>query len=252
MGGAGVPSVTAILSSWRRPHLLADQLRTIRAQSAPPDQIWVWADACPENQGFDYTGLGIDRVFHSSSNNGVYGRFAAGLLARTALVLIIDDDAFPGRRYIENASGVVVDHGGIAVAAGVVFTTPRYRPCLRFGWPSGTPRVVEVDSGCQSWLLRREWISFLWREPPFNWSNGEDMQLSYSAKKYGNVRTYTPAQPDPELSGSTRPELGWDDVAVSARADHYDVRTAQLVHQLALGWTTVRGVQLGETCGSES
>lgn len=236
--------LTVVLSSWRRPHLLVEQVAAMRRQSSPPWEIWVWADSCAENAGFDYQPLDVDRVFRNSSNLGVYGRFAIALLARTVYVAVFDDDTLPGCRYLENCLETIREHRGIIAAAGVQFTRAGYRPAVRYGWALRTATVSEVDVGCNAWLLEREWLSYLWREPVFDWFNGEDMRLSYLAQKYGGIRTYTPPQGTPDLSGSVRGSLGRDEVALSGREDHYRRRSEQLVEQLANGWRTVRSVRL--------
>jgi hypothetical protein len=212
--------------------------------AAAATEIWVWADRCPENAGVDYESLGVERVFCNSANLGVYSRFAIGLLARTRYVAVFDDDTIPARRYLEGCLRTLEEHRGIVAAAGVQFTRASYRPAVRYGWARQTAEVSEVDIGCNSWTLERDWLNYLWREPAFDWFNGEDMRLSYLAQKYGGIRTFTPPQDSPEFSGSMRGELGRDEVAVSAREDHYHRRSEQLVAQLAHGWRTVRGVRL--------
>jgi Glycosyl transferase family 2 len=237
-------SVTAILTSWKRPWYLPMQIASLRAQTTPPAEIWVWADTCDENRHFAHASLPVDRVFRNAGNSGVYGRFAAGLLARTRYVVIFDDDTIPGRRYLENCLDTMRASNGIIAECGVVFTSATYRGCERYGWDRRTTEVRRVDVGCHSWFLERQWIAYLWLEPPFDWGNGEDMRLSYLSQKYGGIVTYTPAQPTDDLCGSLFPHLGIDTVALSAGEEHYRLRTAQLVEQLGRGWQTVRGVRL--------
>jgi Streptomycin adenylyltransferase len=239
--------VTVILNSWRRPHCLLKQIEYIRAQSVPPAEIWIWADTCAENLDYKYNSLSVDRVFRNSTNLGVYGRFAIGLLARTRYVAVFDDDMLPGRCYLENCLATISCYRGIVAAAGVQFTSASYRPAERYGWAKRTQTITEVDIGCNAWFLERDWLHFLWIEPPFNWNNGEDMRLSYLAQKYGGIPTLTPRQNDDDLCGSLVKELGKDRVALSANAEHYQLRSQQLIEQLRHGWKTVRGVQLANS-----
>jgi hypothetical protein len=194
--------VTIILSGWKRPHNLPLQVSVLRGQSVQPTEIWVWADACEENLLYPYDALPVDRIFRNSSNLGVYGRFAVALLARTQYVAIFDDDTVPGRRYLETCLAAMRERPGIYSAAGVQFLSASYRPCRRYGWAQKTPQTTEVDVGCQSWFLKRQWLCYLWLEPPFDWGNGEDMRLSYLCQKYGGVSTYVPGQPSDDTSGS--------------------------------------------------
>jgi hypothetical protein len=206
----------------------------------------VWADTCDENHSWLYEDLAVDRIFRNSSNTGVYGRFAVALLARTTHVALFDDDTVPGRRYLQTCLEAMRDQPGIYSAAGVQFLTTTYRPCQRYGWAQRTDCITEVDVGCQSWLLQRQWLGHLWRESPFDWRNGEDMRLSYLCQKYGGVRTYVPAQTSDETSGSRYGnELGSGPEALSAGPGHYRLRTLQLQEQLRNGWLTVREVRPG-------
>ncbi|HET7503415.1 MAG TPA: glycosyltransferase family A protein [Kofleriaceae bacterium] len=236
--------ITVILSSWKRPHNLVDQVAAMRAQTLPPREIWLWADTCDANRDADHDALGLDRIFRNSSNLGVYGRFAVGLLARTRYVAVFDDDTIPGRRYLERCAETIEQHHGIVAAAGVQFLQASYRPAQRYGWAVRTPVVTEVDVGCNAWFLERAWLAYLWLEPPFHWNNGEDMRLSYLAQKHGGIRTFVPAQADEDCVASLRPELGRDAVAISAGDEHYRVRTEQLIEQLRHGWRTVRSITL--------
>jgi hypothetical protein len=232
-----------VLSSWRRPQHLAGQIAVMRRQSVPPKEIWVWADTSQDNSAFNHDGVGADRVFRNSGNSGVYGRFAVALLARTPFVAIFDDDTMPGSLYLESCLDTLHARNGIVAAAGVQFTSASYRPCVRYGWAKRTPKVTEVDVGCNAWFLRREWLVHLWRESPFHWENGEDMQLSYCAQRYGGIRTFVPAQDDPECRGSLSDDLGRDGCGLCDAEEHYAQRSRQLLEQLKKGWRTVRCVR---------
>jgi hypothetical protein len=237
--------VTAILSYWKRPHNLRAQVSALRGQSAPPAEIWLWADTCDENRSYSYDDVEVDRAFRNSSNLGVYGRFAVALLARSQYVAIFDDDTIPGRRYLEACLAAIREQPGIYSAAGVQFLSAEsYRPCLRYGWAQRTSTTTRVDVGCHSWLLQRDWLGYLWREPPFDWSNGEDMRLSYLCQKYGGLPTYVAAQDCDETSGSLLgTELGSGPEALSLTTEHYRLRTLQLIDQLKNGWQTIREIE---------
>jgi hypothetical protein len=237
------PAITVILSCWKRPQNLAEQIGTLRRQSVSPTEVWLWSDKSDQNRDFDCGALDIDRLFINSTNLGVYGRFAVALLARTKYLAIFDDDVIPGFRYLENCLETIKSHPGIIAAAGLRFLSANYRPCERYGWAKRTPVVTEVDVGCNAWFLQRDWLPYLWLEPPFDWNNGEDMRLSYLAQKYGGIRTFTPAQPDDDRCGALR-SLGKDDVALSSKPGHYELRSRQLQDQLRSGWKTVRSVSL--------
>ena len=79
-------------------------------------------------------------------------------------------------------------------------------------------------------------------EPPFTWENGEDIQFSYCAQKYGNIKTYCPPHPknDKEFFSSTKGyELGTDSKATSTARNHkifYPQRNACVKNAIKNGW----------------
>ena len=95
-------SITAILTCYRRPEYLLEQIEALRAQTIPPKEIWVWVNHHEENMDFDFNSCKADRVFQSGYNWKFHGRFAAAQLCRTKYVAMFDDDTIPGRRWLEN------------------------------------------------------------------------------------------------------------------------------------------------------
>jgi hypothetical protein len=97
-----------------------------------------------------------------------------------------------------------------------------------------------------AWFFKRDWLQYLWREKPFMWDNGEDIQFSYLAQKYGNIDTYVPPHPknDPTKSSSLKGyEYGVDSKATSTPENHkifYPQRDACVRNAIANGWKTVR------------
>jgi hypothetical protein len=57
-------------------------------------------------------------------------------------------------------------------------------------WASGERPMFEVDYGCNSWLVRKQWLWALVHEPVPGFSTGEDIQLSYAVKKYYAISTW--------------------------------------------------------------
>ena len=68
--------ITVILNAYRRPYNLKMQVDALRNQTMPPKQIWLWVNDHPDNHGFDFKSLGVDRIFHNDYNWKFYGRFA--------------------------------------------------------------------------------------------------------------------------------------------------------------------------------
>ena len=103
---------------------------------------------------------------------------------------------------------------------------------------------MKVDLVGHAWFMRKEHLRYLWREEPVSWDNGEDMQLSYQAQKYGGIDTYVPPHPtsDHSLWGSL-PELGkqfGDDENAGWRSDsHLTIRNKVVSTQVERGWRLV-------------
>jgi len=211
--------ITVILNSYRRPYNLSDQISAIRRQSVSPQQIWLWVNKHEDNETFEHSSLGLDKVFDNDHNWKFYGRFAAALLADTEYIAIFDDDTIPGQKWFENCLKTMQESEGILGSAGVILKNDRYYMAHdRCGWPTQNLETTPVDLVGHAWFFKRDWLQYLWKEKPFTWDNGEDIQFSYLAQKYGGIQTYCPPHPptDIELHGSTRGnELGIDEKATS-------------------------------------
>ena len=61
-------SITVVLNSYRRPYNLRRQVAALRSQTVQPKEIWLWVNAHEDNEGWDYSNLGIDRIFNNDHN----------------------------------------------------------------------------------------------------------------------------------------------------------------------------------------
>ena len=248
----GRPSsdVTVILNSYRRPYNLKMQIDAIKNQTVKPKQIWLWVNAHDDNEGFDYSNLGVDRIFKNDYNWKFYGRFAAALLADTDYVAIFDDDTIPGSKWFENCFTTMKTSEGILGSAGVTLNSDRYVDHVRCGWPSNNEETTRVDLVGHAWFFKRDWLQYLWREKPTTWDNGEDIQFSYLAQKYGNIQTFCPPHPpeDKSVHGSILGnELGIDNKATSTNSSishdqFFSERDNCVQTAIRGGWTTVKQV----------
>lgn len=249
MGSIG-PGITTVLTMYRRPYTLVEQIEAVRRQSVPSSEVWLWVNASPENSGLALADLSLDRRCINDHNWKFYGRFALALLASTEYVAIFDDDAIPGRRWFENCLAVMERQPGIMGTGGVRFPNREYdHEEHKYGWVQPSDQVVEVDFVGQAWFLRREWLCHLWREEPATWDNGEDMHLSYSARKYGGVRSFCPPHPKDgsELHGSTRGAVYDADERATSLSDDafWSQREFCMKEYVSRGWLT------GEMGGDE-
>ena len=246
-------SITVILNSYRRPYNLKRQIHAIRNQTVGCEQLWLWVNKHEDNEGYDYSDLGIDRIFDNDHNWKFYGRFAGALLADTEYVAIFDDDTIPGEEWFENCLDTMSKNEGIMGSAGYVQTGPRamqYEP-ERAGWPRQNPETMRVDYVGHAWFFKREWLSHLWREKPATWDNGEDIHFSYTAQKYGGIQTFCPPHPPDrkELHGSLFGyELGVDSKATSnnqavSHQQFFSERDFCIDTAIRGGWDTVNKVK---------
>jgi len=244
--------ITVILNCYRRPYNLKMQIDALRSQTVPPAQIWLWINHHEDNEGFDPTTLGVDRVFSNDFNWKFYGRFAAALLVDTEYVAIYDDDTIPGKRWHENCLDTMKTHEGILGSAGIILKSDRYINHDRCGWPTQNKEVTEVDLVGHAWFFKRKWLRYLWQEKPVTWDNGEDIQFGFMAKVHGGIPTYCPPHPpdDKELHGSILGnELGIDNKATSTNSavshqQFFSERDRCVQEGIKAGWKTVRGIKL--------
>lgn len=242
--------LTVILNCYRRPYNLSMQIKAIREQSCPPKQIWLWVNDHEDNHGFDYSSLDVDRVFLNNHNWKFYGRFAAALLADTNYIAVYDDDTIPGGNWHKNCFKAMEKEPGILGSAGVILKSNSYANHDRCGWPTKNDKLTEVDLVGHAWFFKREWLSFLWKEKPFTWENGEDIQFSSMAKIHGGIKTFCPAHPqdDQSMHGSILGnELGIDSKATSNNNEvthqrFFSERDLCVQNALKNGWKTVRSL----------
>jgi hypothetical protein len=238
--------ITVILNAYRRPHLLEEQIKRVRSQSIKPKQVWIWVNDHEDLDDFDFSKLDADRIFRNDFNWKFYGRFAGALLADTEYVAMFDDDTMPGDNWFKNCLNEMSAKEGIMGGIGIELHKDDYGTHDRFGWATFNESVKEVDLVGHAWFFKRDWLQYLWREKPFMWDNGEDIQFSYLAQKYGNINTYVPPHPkdDPSKSSSLKGyEYGVDSKATSTPENHnlfYPQRDACVRNAISNGWKTVR------------
>lgn len=244
-------SITVILNCYKRPEYLAEQLKAIKAQTKQPVKVWLWMNACKENKKFNPYQLDFDRVFKSNVNCKYHARFAIGLLADTDYVAFFDDDTIPADMWFENCLNTMADTPGILGGAGCILENREYVYHERVGWPSRNAETTEVDLVGHAWFMKREHLSYMWRETPYTLENGEDIQLGALAKIHGGVKCYCPPHPieKPRWTSSLRAEEYGNDSKASSNGslmpipDFYKQRDECISHYVDNGWDTVRGVK---------
>ncbi len=246
-------SITAILNIYRRPQNLDMQIKSVSNQSLKPDQIWAWRNYHEDGNSLDLKSVkGLDKWLDSNYNWKFYGRFAAALLADTEYVAIFDDDTIPGKDWFQNCIDSMKTSEGILGSAGVTLNSKIYTDHVRCGWPTKNETIQRVDLVGHAWFFKREWLKYLWMEKPFTWNNGEDIQFSYLAQKYGGIQTYCPPHPKTNLMlhGSIMGEkLGTDNKATSVGISvpfktFFSERDLCVQNAIKNGWKTVNGINI--------
>jgi hypothetical protein len=243
--------ITVILNCYRRPQYLREQLDAIKKQSIPAQEIWLWVNDHVDNHGWDFDSLGFDKIIRSNHNFKFHGRFSAACLVRTPFVALFDDDTIPGENWFKNCLSVQDEIGPcILGGVGLVFTGKKYWDHQRVGWPSMNEVTTEVDLVGHAWFFPRFAMRYFWLDT-FTLDNCEDLQLSYTTKKYGSLKTYCPPHPEKDKtlwSSLHGIEKGTDSKASSNGGipHHIFYYERDKCVELALqnGWETVGKIKL--------
>jgi hypothetical protein len=237
--------LTVILTAYNRPENIEKQLQFIKKQTYLPKEIWVWTNK--GDKGKPKISDENVKIIDCSFNFKFHGRFALGLLAKTKYISIFDDDCFPQSKWFENCFNNIEKVNGIYGASGVYLEGNAYQPNKKYGWNGiNNDNITEVDLVGHSWFFKKESLKYLWMEEPITWDNGEDIQFSYLAKKYGKINTYVPPHPknNLELWGNIEKLgrfYGDDDNATYKKSkNHYNLRNQICDTYIKNGWKLAR------------
>ena len=241
-----MPSITPIITAYRRPHTIKPLVTALRGQTVKPDRIWAWAnDPIPEVAA-SLAGAGLDRIVTSSENTFFHARFAMAMTAPSEFVAVFDDDSIPGPNWFANCLETMDRTPGILGTAGIVLHGRGYGERTMHGWQRPSDHAVEVDLVGQVWFLRREWLPYLFVSPPVTGTNGEDIELGARLWRSAGIRSFCPPHPiaDRTRWGSTcGMEFGLDQVAASVAngEKHLAERDAIVKAEIAAGWVPLFG-----------
>jgi hypothetical protein len=219
------PGVTVILPVWKRDYL-AQQLPAIFGQTLVPDQVILWQCLDHVSLSTYYMGEYRDRlsVVHSDHDFGFHSRFLVAGLAQTTHVALFDDDAIPGRTWLQDAArlsdcrGCVVGSSGRSISNGPIEA-------------DGT-----ADRQCafviHAYFLRREWLSYFLALEPYTWGGEEDIHLGAACSILGDVASWVLASG----LGAGAVDHGADQHASWRRTGHDERRAAALEYYKQMGW----------------
>lgn len=229
--------ITTILTGYNRPHILDEQIESIRSQTIPSSEIWLWYNQS-DHDASKFSGK-VDKEAICNHNFKFFGRFAFSMLAQTEYIAIFDDDTIPGKKWFENCLNCMKTHPGIYGTAGIVLHGDFYHPHTKIGWASPRPHITEVDLVGHAWFFKKSTLSNMWKEEPYSYDNGEDIHFSFTSQKYAGVKTYVPPHPneDSEMWGSLKgvaygsgPEASWK------KSSHGQLRNEIVANAVKNGW----------------
>lgn len=198
-------NITVILTVYKRPYSLIEQLEAVQSQSIIPDNIIIWKNAA---EGIELPVIPEHlmknvRVINSSGNYGVWARFSVALLANTEFIAVFDDDTIPQYNWFKNCLDTMKVKEGLLGTIGIRFKTGcEYAFHRRYGWHGPNNDIEEVDIVGHAWFFKRAWLSHLWNFMPdynIHLKCGEDIAFSYMLQRAG-IKTYVPPHPENDLS----------------------------------------------------
>lgn len=197
--------VDVVLSAYKRPEVLAQQLDAIKNQTLRPRRIFLYQDAVKPGEQKIVIDEKILEQFDgykiAETNGGVWKRFEyAAKKTLSPYVCIFDDDTIPGSRWLENCHMHMVQRTkGVYGTNGIILTDLEGYPNIAFrvGWHCPNEEALEVDFVGHSWFVQREYLNWMLAK---NYKErykyvGEDMCLSYFCAEHG-VETYVPIHPE--------------------------------------------------------
>ncbi|NOX24543.1 MAG: glycosyltransferase family 2 protein [Deltaproteobacteria bacterium] len=221
--------ISVILTAWRRPQYLEEQVKCVLNQTIRPQEVILWYNAPPKR-------LGIFQRKHLISfkhdkyvkkivcdyNFGIIPRFTLASCLESEYVCIFDDDTMPGERWFENCLNHVDKEQVLCGTIGLRYLskTKLQTESPRMGWEGKNDNLEFVDLVGHSWFFRREWARYFWDEDPISYTFGEDIHFCAMLQRHG-IRSACPPHPrsDKSLWGSLKPERGVDKVAISCSSD---------------------------------
>lgn len=240
--------VDVVLTCYKRPQVLAQQLAAISNQTLAPRRIFLYQDGIDGYYKIELKDKILsefDACKISATNGGVWKRFEfAEEIAKSPYVCLFDDDTIPGSRWFENCHINMMQQRGIYVTnSRLVRNFKDYRDnWLVAGWMSPNRKTCAVDFGGHAWFFERECLAWMLTKP---WRNkykivGEDMTISAAAKEHG-ILTYVPQHPLKVLSlWGSLPQFGSkygeNEVAISRTPSSPDKMREAFNEIHANGW----------------
>lgn len=179
-----------VLTQWKRSHL-ERQLESIYNQTLKPDYIVVFqneshVDISRLKQKYPFI-----HIHNTNYNTMYFGRFAACFSFPVDVCIVMDDDIMPGKECINTFVHECVRLNGIMGGNGRIADLNPKRSTLHSP-PDGmlNSKSVLVDFVGHMWCFKKEWLHYMFTNPPHTYDTGEDIHLCFSAKMLGSINSY--------------------------------------------------------------
>jgi len=245
-------TVSVILSLHKRQNEFENQINCLLQQTKKVDQIMVWSSSenhIPLIKEIEKK-YSIQIRYGITNTIGVWGRFSFALNADAEFIYIMDDDIFPGKKYIERCVDKFNQYGGCIISpSGLKFHNIPFAfvGYDRYGWSSYPETELsdhEVDYGQHGWFFHKDFLSYFWREMPndsYSKFAGEDMHFSHMISKYTLYKTLVLKHDKEDIDGfanDPRNEayyLGWDENGISTNNGISEMEKV-LMEKVRNGW----------------
>lgn len=241
--------ISVILTAWRRPQYLEEQVERILNQTVHPKEIILWYNAPPRKLGIferkhlvSFKNDKYVKKIMCDYNFGIIPRFTLASCLESEYVCIFDDDTMPGERWFENCLNYVDSTQALCGTIGLRYLskTDLQTEKPRMGWEGMNEKLEYVDLVGHSWFFRREWAKYFWDEDPVSYTFGEDIHFCAMLQRHG-IRTACPPHPqsDKSLWGSVKPERGVDKVAISCSSNKSEEFWQVVKHEIEQGYKPI-------------
>lgn len=245
--------INAVLTVYKRPDLLEQQVLSVLDQSVEISKIFIWINGVDLDQGVqEKVKLLSDRLYFIKSdlNLGVWQRFFFCLNLNVEYVAIFDDDTVLPPDWFESCLTAISEFGinTLCGARGIIFKSSNsYIPFDEVDFLNHRS-TKEVDLVGHAWFCSRRCLQnfgFL----PVNWDvatfvSGEDLHFS-SAVRLAGGRVLVPGVLRTAISDYTSPDFwrrkGADAVAISS-----DPKALALFNKSYRYYSSVAGLSVAE------